>query len=153
MASDLRAVRNFIESHIRTVVIVVAAFVNVGEIHALISELGGLHGIIASRPAGGVRAFDSSRSGFLRLVNLAAYRFERPQGDTSGPDGAPYETEVGQGRRSRQLVDPLVELVRFPIGVFGLWWGTRRYLRPGRRNERLGIVGLVIGFACLLLPW
>lgn len=92
-------------------------------------------------------------SGLGCLVNLAPDGLERSKRDTPGPYRTSYERDIRQHARPERVVDPFVALARFALGIGGLWWGTRRYLRPGLVNERLGAIGLAIGFLALLLPW
>jgi hypothetical protein len=52
-----------------------------------------------------------------------------------------------------RVVPLIVVFIRFPVGIFGLWYGTRRFMQWGCRNEKIGSFWLAIGFLALLLPW
>jgi hypothetical protein len=101
----------------------------------------------------GFRARVGGIGSFLGFLYLSLDRAERFEGNTPGPYRNNDQREIRKDGGSGEFVNPLVPIVRFPIGVWGLWWGTRRYLRGKNRDKRIGQLALAVGFLALLLPW
>lgn len=88
--------------------------------------------------------FDDIRRG------LSPNGTERLEGYATSPHGRDDNRPVRPG----WWPEPFVPILRLAIGVCGLWWGSRRIVRRGGRNDKLGTAILFIGLAALFLgPW